>query len=327
MSLLSISVIVPTYQRPDYLESCVRSIFAQTLPPQEIILVSRDSDTSTNNKIQELQTELQGLIPIISPQVSEPGFLPPLRLGMSIASCDIVVFFDDDAEAFPDWLERLVAHYSDPQVAGVGGRCITYYMGELLQYSPADKAATVTWYGEAIGNMYRDLTFSSAISATHLMGGNSSYRRDVLLRVGIDPYLNKDVAYGWELDLGLTITGMGYRLVFDPEVKVNHFTAPREKQGMRPGHDLESVYYMVRNNTYTMCKHLAWTRRLIFGAYTFLVGRRSSLGVLSFFVCITLSFSRQLLARFRVTMQGKLAGWRDAATWRQMNSMGAGIEK
>ena len=35
---------------------------------------------------------------------------------------ELVAFLDDDAEAAPDWLERLAAMYDDPEVLAVGGR-------------------------------------------------------------------------------------------------------------------------------------------------------------------------------------------------------------
>jgi len=315
--MVSISVVVPTYQRPDYLEKCVRSLFVQTHLPDEIILVSRDSDAPTNVRIRELQRELGGGIPIYNPQVSEPGFLPPLIKGMGIARMDVVVFFDDDAEAFPDWLERMVSHYADASVAGVGGRCVSYYEGRLLQFSAASRVSVITWYGDNIGNMYRELTFEHPVPATHLMGGNSSYRRHVLQSVGFDPYLNKDVAVGWELDIGLSIIGRGHKLIFDPLARVNHYTAPRETVGMRPGHGQESVYFMARNMVYIMGKHLPYARKVFFFIYTFLIGKRSNLGCLSFLVCLLLSRDRTLLDRFRATMQGKWAGWRDAAHYRR----------
>ena len=324
---MTVTVVVPTYKRPDYLERCVRSVFAQTRLPDEIILVSRDTDEPTNLKIASLQNELDKTIPILNPHVTEAGFLPPIKKGIEVANHDIVVFLDDDAEAFPNWLERIVTLYDNPDVGGVGGRCVTYYEGRLLTYPVADKASIITWYGEAIGNMYRDLTFAHPISATHLMGGNSSYRREVLQKVGIDSYLNKDVAFGWELELGLSILDLGYTLIFDPMIKINHFTAPRENVGMRPGHDNDSLFYMARNNTYTMRKHLQPAKLLPFFVYTFLIGRRSNLALLSFVVCFLISFDRRLFPKLTMTMKGKWVGWRDAACYqRERSSLTGGHE-
>ncbi len=41
--------------------------------------------------------------------------------GLRHASGDIVVFLDDDAEAEPDWLEKLIQPYDDDAVVAVGG--------------------------------------------------------------------------------------------------------------------------------------------------------------------------------------------------------------
>ena len=41
-----------------------------------------------------------------------------------VGDAAIVAFLDDDAEAAPDWLERLAALYDDPDVLAVGGRVV-----------------------------------------------------------------------------------------------------------------------------------------------------------------------------------------------------------
>lgn len=275
----TISVIIPTYQRPDFLERCVRSLFVQSRLPDEIILVSRDTDEATNRKIVRLQQELGARVSISNQHVSKNGFLPPIQRGIEAAQGDIVVFLDDDTEVFPDWLERLSSHYADSRVGGVGGRCINYFDFVLIEYPPASKVGHLSWYGRSVGNMYKDTTFSHPVKADFFMGGNMSFRRSVFEQIQVDPVLNENVAFHWELDLGQQVIKLGFTLLYDPVIKVNHYSAPRETDGLRTI-NRDGVYYSNRNYAYLMLKHLTLPGKFAYLAYTFLVGSQQSSGLL-----------------------------------------------
>jgi GT2 family glycosyltransferase len=276
--MLSISVVVPTYQRPDYLERCVRSLLAQRRLPEEILLVSREDDVATNSKIAELQRELSKHMAMLNPHVSQPGFLPPIRLGIKRAKGDIVAFLDDDAEAFPDWLERMIAFYEDPMVGGVGGRYVNFFNFKPVTYSRVRKVGHLSWYGRSVGNMYKDTTFSCAVEVDMLMGGNMSFRRDLLQRIEIDAAIGRDVAFHWELDLVQQIKSLGSKVLYDPKIKVNHFSAPRPVAGLRTI-NYSGVYNANFNYAYLMMKHLTPVGKVAYIVYTGLIGSEGSVGL------------------------------------------------
>ena len=304
---LTISVVIPTYQRPDYLDRCVRSFFNQTHLPDEIILVSRDADESTNQKVIALQKELGQTIPICNPHVSEPGFLPPIKKGIESAKHDIVVFLDDDAEAFPDWLERIVALYDNPDVGGVGGRCINYFNFKLVTYPKADKVGHLSWYGRIVGNMYKDTTFSHPVEVDSLMGGNMSYRRHLLSQIKIDPVINSNVAFHWELDMAQQVKKLGFNLLFDPMIKINHYSAPREVDGLRTVNS-DGVYYSNFNYSYLMLKHLTLPGKLAYLLYTFLVGSQLSSGLLHLMVQIIRGKTIDWNSDIVPSLKGRISG-------------------
>jgi glycosyltransferase involved in cell wall biosynthesis len=275
---LTISVLIPTYKRPDYLERCVRSLFIQSLPPDEIIIVSRDTDTATRAKIEELQAELGPTITIKTASVSAAGFLPPVQKGIELASMDIVALIDDDAEALPEWLESLIANYSSPHIGAVGGRCINYSDFKLVEYPPVDTVGKLRWFGRMTGDMYKDTTFRCAVEVDFLMGGNMSFRRELGSRVNLDLALNRNVGFYWELDFIQQIKHLGFTVLFDPNVRVNHYTAPREITGMRAV-NYDGIYWSNFNYAYLMMKHLPAYGKIAFPPYTFLVGGSGSSGV------------------------------------------------
>jgi len=111
------SVVVCAYadERFDRLSGAVASLGAQTAPPAEVIVV-----IDHNPKLLDrARRAYPGAL--VVPNLGTRGLSDARNSGVNRAYGDVVAFLDDDAEAAPDWLERLTAPYADSSVAGVGG--------------------------------------------------------------------------------------------------------------------------------------------------------------------------------------------------------------
>src|SRR5215470_3363538 len=118
-----LSVVIPTYERPQWIRRAVRSLAVQSRPPNEVIAVARDTDGPTHESIAQLQAD--GLpFKLRRELVSEPGFIPPVRTGVAAATSEVIAVMDDDAEAEDGWAARLLGNYDDAKIGAVGGRCI-----------------------------------------------------------------------------------------------------------------------------------------------------------------------------------------------------------
>jgi len=97
-----ITVIIPTFNRAEYLAECLDSLFQQTLPPFQVVVVN-DGSSDQTRKI---------LIPYLSAidyiETYQSGKSVALNKGMEKVSGDYVWIFDDDDVALPDALERFV---------------------------------------------------------------------------------------------------------------------------------------------------------------------------------------------------------------------------
>ena len=98
----AISVLIPTFNRAQYLGECLESLLSQTLPPAQIILVN---DGSTDQTIQRLKPFRNKIIYLEADQVGKPS---AINLGLAKVSGDYVWIFDDDDVALPDALQRFV---------------------------------------------------------------------------------------------------------------------------------------------------------------------------------------------------------------------------
>lgn len=274
---LRASVCIPSYRRPEYLRRAVLSVLAQTRKADEIIVVSRENDDATNDMIARLVDE-NPHINIRNLRTTVSGFLPPVRIAVNNATGDIIAFLDDDAEAHITWLQKLLAHYKEESVGGVGGRVVNYYNGVLQMYSVASVVGQLSWYGKSVGNMYRDVTFDHPVDVVHLMGGNMSYRAELFRACLPDERLGNNAAFYWEMDVGLQVKGLGYRIIYDPTIKVDHHSGPRALSGMRTI-NASAIYWSNFNYALIMRRYLSRPRFLAFLVYTSLVGGSSAPGL------------------------------------------------
>ncbi|SRR5258706_5642178 len=165
MSGVSVVLCAYTEDRCNDLEAAIGSLQCQHVPPHEIIVV-----IGHNSVLLQLSTaNLTGIIVVENTET--PGLSGARNCGIRIAQCDIIAFMDDDAIAAPDWLERLIAHYANPQVWGVGGAI------ELLWLS-----GKPTWFPEEfswlVGCTYRGLSDATR-PIRNLIGCIMSFRNIV----------------------------------------------------------------------------------------------------------------------------------------------------
>ena len=119
MAELSISAIICTHNREQYLGAAIDSLLAQTLTNIEVIVVDNASTDATAEIVQQRlsDTRLQ--------YVYEPtlGLSSARNTGAQTATGDILAYLDDDAVASPNWLASLLeVYHANSKVAIAGGK-------------------------------------------------------------------------------------------------------------------------------------------------------------------------------------------------------------
>lgn len=145
----NISVIVPAFNAQATLAPCLESLFAQTLRAFEIIVVDDASTDGTRETARRFPVKLLRLEANSGPGVAR-------NEGAKAACGAVLAFTDSDCVAPPDWLERMAAALSEPDVvAATGGYSGSAAPGflprlqqQLLQQRqsrlPAEIASTIT---------------------------------------------------------------------------------------------------------------------------------------------------------------------------------------
>lgn len=100
-----VSVVIATMDRPDFLRTCLRAIFAQDCDEMvEAIVVFDRSEPD-----EALLDEFADYCLTITPNTRNPGLAGARNTGTLLSSAEWVAYCDDDDEWFPDKLRRQLA--------------------------------------------------------------------------------------------------------------------------------------------------------------------------------------------------------------------------
>ena len=116
---VSVSIVVPTCDRPDDLRRCLESLRAQrTTRPLEIVVVDNRPGHGPARQVA------RDFAHVVVVEEKRPGLSYARNAGFLAAHGDILVATDDDVVAPPDWIERLIAPFARPEVAAVTGQVL-----------------------------------------------------------------------------------------------------------------------------------------------------------------------------------------------------------
>ncbi|MFA4819885.1 MAG: glycosyltransferase family 2 protein [Candidatus Aenigmatarchaeota archaeon] len=255
-----VSVIICTRNRPEHLQKCVASLLKQSVKPQEIIIVDDASDeridvtqmityvfSSIRNKVASLLSENIEIKYIRNKR--RQGIARARNIGIAVAKGDVVAFIDDDGYAHRNWVKNLMNHYQTNAIVGVGGPVVE--VGRHVEIKPSFKRLSyVTRHGDIKHNYrvkkFRDTKNLRSGTVRFLMGGNMSFRRDVLLKMHGFNTQYKGNYYREETDMCMRISRLG-KIIFEPAAVAYHNTA--RHGGTRNTMDMEKFFYWYFRNT------------------------------------------------------------------------------
>jgi GT2 family glycosyltransferase len=196
-----VSVYIPAYNVAEFLSQSIESLLAQTLPPDEILVIDDGSQDATAE------------IAARNPQVTlirherNLGLAAARNTAFRRARNELVGSLDADCVADANWLASLAAHFADPRITGAGGRLI-----EGVKRTVADRwrgaHMTQEWGPEPI----RDPKF--------LFGCNNLFRKSAVLDAG--GYDEAMRTNGEDADLSRRLRERGGQLLYDSHARVTH---------------------------------------------------------------------------------------------------------
>ncbi len=272
-------------------------------------MIVRDTDTETWQFLADFNP---GNLPLRTVKVMVPGVVAALNAGLEAVEGDIVSITDDDAAPHCDWLERIAAYFiNDSCIGGVGGRDWVY-QNHKLEDDSREVVGKLQWFGRVIGNHH--LGVGTPREADVLKGVNMSFLSCAIAPLRFDARMRGTGAQvHFELAFCLALKRAGWKLIFDPQVEVDHYPAKRFDEDKRQQFNHIAFTNAVHNETLALLEHFSDVQRLVFFIWSSLVGTREALGFVQWLRLLPSegSLSGQ---KWLASMRGR---WQGFCTWQQ----------
>ena len=200
---LTLSIVVPTYNRSEYLQETLDSLLHQTLSGDfEIIVVDQNEPGFLN---RQLSQEVLDRI-ILHPQ-SKPNVSLARNNGFLASRGNLILFIDDDLVALPDFLNQALMTFEEyPQMEALAP----------VVRTPDDETEMVQ--KQVLSKITKNLwQIHDTISAAFFI------RRDVYLSVGgFDPDLFDLVGSTEDKEFFTRLNDRGHKLYLDVTLQIQH---------------------------------------------------------------------------------------------------------
>jgi len=206
-----VSVVIPTYNRTDCLLAALDSFLQQDYRTYEIIVVDQSEEISDQKRrFYEANPQIR------VHRLDRPNRCYAKNTGVRLAKGEIVLICDDDIVVPRELITKHIKHYEDERVGA--GSCRLVEDGQSTTYTT--NVLRITPYGRIIQNAH-SMTSIDDVGMTN--GGNMSFRRQLILDVGLFSERLVGTGIMEEPDVCLRIRKLGHRIFFDATTTVHHY--------------------------------------------------------------------------------------------------------
>ncbi len=262
------SAVVVNFNSSAFLDSCLRALFANRLPPLEVVVVD---NASTDDSMQELAAWPQV---VIERSHTNLGFAGGANRGVERTEASVVVILNPDVDVDRDFGEHLQQVFDANPRLGAAGAKLRYPESDRLQHAGGillRPALTTVHRG------YRQPdapAWNEPADVDFVTGGAISLRRDAFEQIhGFDESFWP--AYYEDVDLCLRLRDAGWQVRYQPELAGTHV------ESVTLSGTLDYLRFFHRNRLRMALKHLSpesWWGEFIPAEIQRLRGELSAIG-------------------------------------------------
>jgi GT2 family glycosyltransferase len=254
-------VVVVTWNRRLLLGSCLQSLARQKLnQPFEVVVVDNGSDDGSPEMVlKEYEKSTVFGLHLIR-NAENRGFCAANNQGFAVSDSEFVALLNNDAEAEPNWLQKLASAFEGRPDVGMAASKI------LVHEDPRriDKAGHLIYPdGQNRGRGSGELDEGQYDRVEEILwpdGCAAMYRRAMLDQIG--GFDEDFFAYADDAELGLRGRIAGWKCLYIPEAVVRHHRGAT--LGVRSSRRLELIE---RNRVLLAAKLFPWSLLWLNGVY------------------------------------------------------------
>ena len=219
---MQLSIIICSYNRASYIREALSALYNQTDPLEqfEVFVVDNNSTDETPEVFKAWRAKHpNGQFNYITE--TSQGASYARNTGAKLAKGEWLCFIDDDAIAFPDFVENIITHTkSHPNVVGFGGKIIPKYI-------PSEPKWMSYYVSSMVGNFDYAPTATPFENGKYPLESNMIVRKDVYDTIGgfntALPGVVGTLRIGGEgKELFYKIMSLGHTIYYDPSIIVHH---------------------------------------------------------------------------------------------------------
>lgn len=223
-----LSIVICSYNRASYITGALGSLYAcnANLNDFEVVFVDNNS---TDNSLQ-IANDWRAAHPhgnFMITSETKQGASYARNTGAKLATGEWLCFMDDDAVAFPDFVQNILKHIASyPERVGFGGRIIPKYI-------PHEPSWMSYYVSSMVGHFHYSETYTAFKNGKYPLESNMIVRKDVYDKVGgfneALPGVVGTVRIGGEgKALFYSIIELGYTIYYDPSIVVHHIVETKK---------------------------------------------------------------------------------------------------
>ncbi|MCX7912993.1 MAG: glycosyltransferase family 2 protein [Thermodesulfovibrionales bacterium] len=220
-----VSVIVPTKDKSDLLEKCIKSIIRKTnYPSYEIIIVNHDSELERTYKLFNEICSISDKIRVLKFS-GEFNFSLINNFAVHHAKGDLFLFLNNDTEVINrEWMSEMANHAVREEIGCVGAKL--YYPDGTIQHG-----GVILGVGGVAGHSHRykdgkDGGYFGRLSVVQNLSAVTAacmmVKKKIFYEVGGFDAKNLKIAYN-DIDFCLKVRERGYRNLWTPYAELYHY--------------------------------------------------------------------------------------------------------
>jgi GT2 family glycosyltransferase len=238
-----LSIIIPNWNGFPFIKDCIESIKSSDYDGQiEIILVDNGSDDGSCSWIEETFPDIK-----ILRNKENLGFATACNRGAIASTYDKIVFLNTDMKIGADFLKVIVKALDKNENAASVSAKILDWDGKKTQFA----GGMVNFYGHGfqIEQPLKDDSSEDSREILFSCGGAALFKKDTFFEAG--GFDEDYFAYFEDVDLGIRLNLMGYKIIYEPDAIAYHIGEASSKNlASRLKHKLYE-----RNALYTIIKN------------------------------------------------------------------------